>query len=931
MRTCPACNKNLSERYTYCIECGLNFIALEKLDFIIKQTQTLRDGGIISEAQRKNISQIYEFRKSDLIKEHLPQQSIANTKAEKVSALQPKADYLQRTSFQISAFLENFSINWLLYLGAFLVSVASIIFIAYKWQEFSPYFKLLILLGFSGTLYGFGQYTLKGLKLRKAGLTLIGLGLFMLPIIFYGTNANLKAVAWSYFWLVNSVFTMTVFAFGAIYYNSKLFAWVSVFPVLIATWSVSRILGTPLEGSAFYYVFSGVGLLLLSSHINDRYKQLYQGLLVSLAYTVTVLTLVAGSYTLNPLFYGRYEFLSNQFLLYLFGTIFFALSSIKEKQISPFITIILLYLSASHAAAVYHFKFVHHLYLVILLSVLLISLTFVNKIVSYYKSALIGVTLCVGSITSLLLGIFWLANYIKMIGFDTYSPVNALQNMVLMLAAVLYWLLCSINLNKRAFYPFYILLALSFSIIPMIFHLHVSIVAYIITGFSVIYLILSTYYKKSENVIVLLDSSLLLAVIGGFCSFADNPGATIVWIIASIVFGLASYISKNKHLVFGTLIGSFIAYSFALSVLKVDFDIHNIGLMYMPYWGLILLAGLWSYYLKNKYLSSLLFTTSALLSVVFMQLALSISAPHSVIWKLSLFYGLFAVSMAVLYESAFFAAVGYLLLTGAIGYGFSAFGAKKIVIAYAVLASSLVWYCTTFVRLFFKPFEKIRWGILSVAIFAAFISPLFFPLGKQFTILLASAGLLYALYFVLERKEMFVHLSIVFLIGSINFYTYFWHHVQIQELYISPWALYLMILGLIYLRLADKPEFENLPSRLELAQLALWTGAVLMFAPPVLLSVGESFPHAWIIFISAPVIVVLGIQNRVKSFVFCAGTTIVLEGIIQIGEPLLSLPRWVSLGGLGMGLISSAVLFERNRNKVVELTKNTVQLIKEWS
>ena len=187
------------------------------------------------------------------------------------------------------------------------------------------------------------------------------------------------------------------------------------------------------------------------------------------------------------------------------------------------------------------------------------------------------------------------------------------------------------------------------------------------------------------------------------------------------------------------------------------------------------------------------------------------------------------------------------------------------------------------------------------------------------------------MYFALEKIEVLVHLSAMFLIGSFNGYLYNWHNVQIVEYYLIPWALYLISTGLFFLHMPEGKEYPDMPGRKDLAQLTLWSGALLMFVPPLFMSLVKSFPHAWIIFISAPIFVVLGIQQRVKSLLFMASLVIISESLLQIYEPISSLPKWVSLGGVGLGLISSAVVFEKNRNKVIELTKNAIQIVKEWN
>jgi len=115
--------------------------------------------------------------------------------------------------------------RWLLYLGVFLLFVATVIFAVYKWQSFSDTLKFAILLAVTAAFHAGGWLVDRRLKIRLGGLALVSVGAVMTFFDGYmylaakGTLGSL--LAWSYTIAVCSLIYLAV----ALMMRSRLFVY----------------------------------------------------------------------------------------------------------------------------------------------------------------------------------------------------------------------------------------------------------------------------------------------------------------------------------------------------------------------------------------------------------------------------------------------------------------------------------------------------------------------------------------------------------------------------------------------------------------------------------------------------------------------------------------------------------------------------------
>src|SRR2546421_569815 len=72
--------------------------------------------------------------------------------------------------------------NLLLYLGAFFVVMAALIFVAYSWRSLGGTTKAAIMLGFTAAFLGAGAACLRAPRVRPAGHTFLAISALLTPL-----------------------------------------------------------------------------------------------------------------------------------------------------------------------------------------------------------------------------------------------------------------------------------------------------------------------------------------------------------------------------------------------------------------------------------------------------------------------------------------------------------------------------------------------------------------------------------------------------------------------------------------------------------------------------------------------------------------------------------------------------------------------------
>lgn len=143
---------------------------LSHIDYLLQALDESKVEGTITRETYAPLKDKYEKRKEQLLKGAVATQPVLESKPSTLEAKSVKQGK-PLTLAEIT--------RWLLYLGVFLIFVATIIFAIYKWQTFSEVVKFLILLAVTFLFYLSGWLVKDKLKIVKGGLALVVVGAIM--------------------------------------------------------------------------------------------------------------------------------------------------------------------------------------------------------------------------------------------------------------------------------------------------------------------------------------------------------------------------------------------------------------------------------------------------------------------------------------------------------------------------------------------------------------------------------------------------------------------------------------------------------------------------------------------------------------------------------------------------------------------------------
>jgi hypothetical protein len=88
----------------------------------------------------------------------------------------------------ITRFLDNFlqerNIQWVLAVGMLIVLGSTLMLAVTHWSDYTPIWKCLIMLGYTGAIYFAGRWTYHEMSLRKTGTVLMALTVLLVPVLF---------------------------------------------------------------------------------------------------------------------------------------------------------------------------------------------------------------------------------------------------------------------------------------------------------------------------------------------------------------------------------------------------------------------------------------------------------------------------------------------------------------------------------------------------------------------------------------------------------------------------------------------------------------------------------------------------------------------------------------------------------------------------
>src|SRR5262245_62220880 len=81
-------------------------------------------------------------------------------------------------------FLQERNIQWVLGAGMIIVLGSTLMLVVTHWDAYTPAWKYLIMLAYTGAIYVAGQWSYHHMGLRKTGTILMALSVLLLPVMF---------------------------------------------------------------------------------------------------------------------------------------------------------------------------------------------------------------------------------------------------------------------------------------------------------------------------------------------------------------------------------------------------------------------------------------------------------------------------------------------------------------------------------------------------------------------------------------------------------------------------------------------------------------------------------------------------------------------------------------------------------------------------
>src|SRR5690606_34126853 len=88
----------------------------------------------------------------------------------------------------LDAFFQERNIKWMLGIGMLILLGSSLMLVTSHWDDYTPVWKSLILLGYTACIHGLGQFSYHSLALRKTGTGLMALTVLLIPLTFLGLH-----------------------------------------------------------------------------------------------------------------------------------------------------------------------------------------------------------------------------------------------------------------------------------------------------------------------------------------------------------------------------------------------------------------------------------------------------------------------------------------------------------------------------------------------------------------------------------------------------------------------------------------------------------------------------------------------------------------------------------------------------------------------
>jgi hypothetical protein len=140
----------------------------------------------------------------------------------------------------LDSFLQEKNIKWVLTAGMMILLGSSLMMVTRGWNELDATWQYLVIIGYTATIFGAGNWSFHKLGLRKTGTGLLGLSVLLIPLSF---------VAWFWIWKASTSTTSSGMAVGLLLLNS-----------VVATYASRKIFAHFLQGHQVTFVLSYLAL-----------------------------------------------------------------------------------------------------------------------------------------------------------------------------------------------------------------------------------------------------------------------------------------------------------------------------------------------------------------------------------------------------------------------------------------------------------------------------------------------------------------------------------------------------------------------------------------------------------------------------------------------------------------------------------------------
>jgi hypothetical protein len=218
-RFCYSCGREVIGAPRWCSRCGSDLTPTQRYStqgaaFVLNDLPNLLEAGLITPRVAEALHRHYRDALNTGVRPE-PLRTTAGPQPQPVTA-QPRRPASSQPS--IGDWLTDQQANLLLYLGAFLILLATIVFVAYSHDQLDPYLETGILVVGTIAFLGAGSFCSGIARVREAGTVFFGVGALLVPLTFAGAYAfigdeqlNAETV-----WLLGSLTT-------ALFYSSVSF------------------------------------------------------------------------------------------------------------------------------------------------------------------------------------------------------------------------------------------------------------------------------------------------------------------------------------------------------------------------------------------------------------------------------------------------------------------------------------------------------------------------------------------------------------------------------------------------------------------------------------------------------------------------------------------------------------------------------------